>query len=56
MKLILGSLARLGLLKFYGSLVLKEYHYIAMHATSGDKTTTIKFWTTKFYIMVVKFN
>ena len=56
MKIMLGSRARLGFLIFYSSLVLKEYHYIAMHATSGEKTTTIKFWTTKFYIMLVEFN
>ena len=56
MKLMLGYRARLGFLKFYCSLVLEEYHYVAMHATSGEKTTMIKFWKTKFYIMVVEFN
>ena len=56
MKLMLGSRAHLGLFMFYSSLVLKEYHYVAMHDTSGLKTTMIKFWITKFYIMVVEFN
>ena len=56
MKIMLGSRARLGFLKFYSSLVLEEYHYVAMLATSGEKTTMNKFWTTKFYIMLVEFN